>query len=514
MLTCVFAHPPSLSRELDPPLREARLRQQHEQLLLLSCLTLFLQRVIGRCGRVYWPRPPLLELIMVKWRTVGVLFAVVVFLFILFIVKRSQSQKKVDDRKSIQVSSEGEVVSKPGWTGSPCTAVPEDYQAWKTGIVTGMGSPIIKNCTKIIAGDQMESNRVQEMAQKWSEAYKDQLYSKGAYKSLLKQSQDCSWLKETLINNLYNTMLEREFPIAYVFLVYESPLQFLRLFKILYKPQNSYCIHADAKSPFREFYRNIIKCLDNVIASSKLFDVRWSVHTMMEAQVQCFSDLVDLRERQTENMKWNYVINLCSKELPLHTTKEMVQMIQSMKGTSSMVAWPIPKTEWWTIKRLRERPIPYNLTFYKSMAYNALSADFATFMVKDPQAQKVFQFFKDTDFPEEHFYPVLFHMPGAPGGYNPDISKDGYFEVGHYFWRTNQAELALPCFGITVHGICVVNHADLPRIMRETKNGAMALFHNKYFMEKNHVVMDCMEEMIVAKNKLEYKEDCPTLGRL
>ncbi len=48
--------------------------------------------------------------------------------------------------------------------------------------------------------------------------------------------------------------------------------------------------------------------------------------------------------------------------------------------------------------------------------------------------------------------------------------------------------------------------------MRETNNGDTALFQNKYFMEKNHIVMDCMEEMIVAKNKLEYKQDCQSQG--
>ena len=116
--------------------------------------------------------------------------------------------------------------------------------------------------------------------------------------------------------------------------------------------------------------------------------------------------------------------------------------------------------------------------------------------------------FRGTDHPDEHFYPTLFHMPGAPRGYNADIPDGKYFEVGHYFWRTKQAEIVLPCYGRTVHGICIVNHADLPRIMQETKNGSTALFHNKYFMEDNHVIMDCMEERIVAINKREYEFEC------
>ena len=408
-----------------------------------------------------------------------------------------------------ELNGVGNVVEKqPLRDQVACTLPSEGYKAWKIGLVTGLGSPIIKNCSKIISGDIAESSRAQRLQKNWMSTYKEQYYSKGADKSLLKQSSKCSWLQETMSNNLYNTNLEIDFPLAYIFLVYESPLQFLRLFKILYKPQNTYCIHVDVKSPKREFFNNIVRCFDNVIMASKLTDVRWSVYTMLDAQVQCFTDLVNLREKQEEDRKWKYVINLCSKELPLHTTKEMVQMLQSMKGTSSIVAWPIPKKEWWTIRRLREQPIPFNLSFYKSMAYNALSAPFATFMVKDPRAQELYQFFRKTDFPEEHFYPVLFHMPDIPGGYNPQIPLEDYFEVGHYFWRTNAAEVALPCYGETVHGICIVTHSDFPRIMRETKNGKTALFQNKYFMELNHVAMDCMEEMIVTKNKRDYEIDC------
>jgi len=446
---------------------------------------------------------------MVKWKTVGIVaFGIVVVVLLVGVYKRNSSfvilaggrEKVGNDGESSREGSKARVNS--------CAAPSDGFKAWKTGLVTGLGSPVVKDCSKIVAGNREETENAKRAFKNWLSTYKDQFYSKESENYLLQQSSQCSWLKETLKDNLYNTKLERDFPIAYIFLVYQSPLQFLRLFRILYKPQNTYCIHVDAKSSYRKFYSNFARCLGNVVIASKLSNVQWSVYTMMDAQMQCFTDLVNLREKQREETKWKYVVNLCSKELPLHTTKEMVQMMQAMKGTSSIYAWPIPDSEYWTIKRLRKQPIPFNLTYYKSMAYNALSADFATFMVKDPRAQKLYKFFRNTDFPEEHIYAVLFHMPEAPGGYSPDFKPEEYFEVGHYFWRTNAAEVALPCFGETVHGICVVNHGDLPRIMRETKYGKTALFHNKYFIELDHIAMDCMEEMIIFRNKKEYEEDC------
>ena len=37
-----------------------------------------------------------------------------------------------------------------------------------------------------------------------------------------------------------------------------------------------------------------------------------------------------------------------------------------------------------------------------------------------------------------------------------------------------------------------------------------AMFHNKYYMERDHTVMDCIEEELVSRNKQEYEKDCIT----
>ena len=37
-------------------------------------------------------------------------------------------------------------------------------------------------------------------------------------------------------------------------------------------------------------------------------------------------------------------------------------------------------------------------------------------------------------------------------------------------------------------------------------------FHNKYFMEWDHTVMDCLEEQLVIRNKREYIKECSGSG--
>ena len=188
------------------------------------------------------------------------------------------------------------------------------------------------------------------------------------------QTKSCTWLKEYLWNNLYNSQQERNFPLAFSFIVYESPEQFLRLFKLLYRPQNTYCIHYDKKSVYKVFFRILARCLPNVIIPRNIIDVQWGEKTLLIAQMSCLSDLVSYREKQREEKRWQYVINLCGKELPLMSTRMMVEKLIYMNQTSMINSWRIDATDNSTMWRLNGKTLPYNLTYYKSMTYTALSS--------------------------------------------------------------------------------------------------------------------------------------------
>lgn len=98
-------------------------------------------------------------------------------------------------------------------------------------------------------------------------------------------------------------------------------------------------------------------------------------------------------------------------------------------------------------------------------------------------------------------------MAGVPGGFNKNLPKNYYFSVERTFW-THHKHLKdgrdYHCHGKVVHDVCIITAPDLSSVVK-SKN---SLFFNKYFMDLDHTVMGCMEERIVASNKLEYQTEC------
>ena len=65
------------------------------------------------------------------------------------------------------------------------------------------------------------------------------------------------------------------------------------------------------------------------------------------------------------------------------------------------------------------------------------------------------------------------------------------------------------CSGSNVHSVCIVSSGDLHRLKYNTDPDDVIppLFHNKYSMAEDHTVMDCMEELLVERNKQDYMRD-------
>ena len=151
-------------------------------------------------------------------------------------------------------------------------------------------------------------------------------------------------------------------------------------------------------------------------------------------------------------------------------------------------------------------PVPYGIKFYKSMTYIAASRPFVSFLLTNKKAIALRKYLNDAKSSEEHFYSTLYKLPGVPGG--PPKNGTVIPIVDAYQWMHRNIPQEF-CKGRIVHYICILSIGDLPMVYSKGVNAQQPnFFFNKYFMEWDHVVMDCMEQRLVEQNLLEYKDDC------
>jgi Core-2/I-Branching enzyme len=68
---------------------------------------------------------------------------------------------------------------------------------------------------------------------------------------------------------------DADFPIAFNILIHWQLQQFERLLRAIYRPQNTYCIHIDAKTSY-SFHATVLaiaRCFDNVFVASKRYHI-------------------------------------------------------------------------------------------------------------------------------------------------------------------------------------------------------------------------------------------------
>ena len=244
------------------------------------------------------------------------------------------------------------------------------FNSWENGLVTLLQPKIKASCEALRKGDERELIAVKKQLQSWVSAESDE--------GLLERLNNCSHIVDEYSNNFYVSLEEEKFPVAYILVVYTNVQQVLRLLKVIYRPHNLYCIHPDAKQEpkFIRAFQAISRCLDNVFVASKLEKVYYAHHSIMDAQLNCMQDLMRFKPS-----RWRYAINLCGRELPLKTNREIVQSLIKLNGSSATNSGEVPPN----MARLNFRsvlfngtekklgPVLYGLQFYKSISYMALT---------------------------------------------------------------------------------------------------------------------------------------------
>jgi len=403
------------------------------------------------------------------------------------------------------------------------------FKSWRQGVVTEMKPVIRRNCGKIAENDKEEIDRVTHYLKDWKNEESDAQF-------VLRMS-NCSYVMEEFSNNFYVSPEERNFPLAFIFVVYTNVRQVVRLLKAIYRPHNLYCIHPDVRQgdDFARIFHQISKCLDNVFVASKLEKVYYMHHSILDAQLNCVQDLL-----KYDQSRWRYAINLVGRELPLQTNRNIVKLLKRASNVSIVDSHPIEDLFFnerfqfkWTVNtatgsvhstRQKLSAIPHAIKIYKGSTHFALTWQFAHFLLTNQKSIDFRQYLNDVWIPEEEFYASLYYISEAEkhGGYSRNVTLPiSYLEVSIWLPQTNPlhtkkkrkrrmvSTVAL-CSGLNVHAVCVVATGDLSRVYKigVSQN---RFFFNKYFMEFDHIIMDCMEERLVQQNELEYAQDVECL---
>ena len=148
-------------------------------------------------------------------------------------------------------------------------------------------------------------------------------------------TRDCSsFVEKRRYITHHLTEEERNFPIAYSMLVYTNVEQAERLLRAIYRPQNTYCIHVDAKTDDNIFnaLSHIGQCFDNVFVLNERINVTWGQMSVLEPELLCMATL------WKKNKLWKYFINLTGQEFPLKTNYELVKILTAYNGSNDVEA--------------------------------------------------------------------------------------------------------------------------------------------------------------------------------
>ena len=408
----------------------------------------------------------------------------------------------------------------------------QEFTSYKT--LSRVADQSRPDCCRLIAGDHCEIKRVTQV-ERWPRKNKDFQLKLGS----------CKEIKQELFGNYYTSDKELKFPLAFAIVCHRDSQQIFRLLKTIYRPHNIYCVHYDRKAgkAFQRLFLQVSECIGNIVIASKIEDVVWGHPSLLNAQLNCMSDLLQYRSK----VQWRYVINLNGMELPLRTNYELVTMLETQKGYSVIKSYPL--LEKLDIERFTYRvtrinrphpfvmlsnqrlgPVPFELTVYKSRCFNALSTEFVQFLVQNETARVFHRYLQDVYSAEEYYYATMYNMRGAPGakpcdGYSPP------FEVSLMRWlKEVRGTWYDYCNGTLHHSMCIFGAGDLHSIFElylearlpdqspqtasfwyglpeEIETVALPVFLNKYSAKEDHIVMDCMEERLVRQNMLEYYYD-------
>jgi hypothetical protein len=337
---------------------------------------------------------------------------------------------------------------------------------------------------------------------------------------------NCTETYQDFVNYHYVSMTEKDFPISYEMLIYyKKPRtqQYIRLLKNLYRPHNYYCIHVDQKSPpsWTNLMRKFSSCFPNVIVTRKQIHINYGSVSILHAHLECFKELM---------LKWNnwkYVISLHGTELPLMTNREIINILKEMNGFNIITKGKsfsiLPKGEqnWLKYKakfnnghiglsdvHLGEVPYGLNITKSPYAVHSAFSYKFVQFILSNEKAIALREYLENVRSAEEFFFCTMNSLPEAPGGLHnrsrmlPSGIKIPTVSARDWMFKNDNPSICKR--RKIVHFFCIASSSDLPRIVDKSRKKEW-MFYNKYLIDYDDIVMDCIERELLSRNSIDNK---------
>ncbi len=336
--------------------------------------------------------------------------------------------------------------------------------------------------------------------------------------------RNCTKTYNDFSNRFYLSDVEKNFPIAFEMLTHYRPLdiqQTIRLLMNLYRPHNAYCIHIDKHSPkwWTDYFYKFTSCFPNILMADNPIEVRYATVDILNAHLRCFKTLLN------SNLEWKYVISLHGTEVPLVTNRQMVVRLKGMNGSNIVtrgVSASNPKSEVypWLHREYNPKTSNFgkkmdvlsnvNYTLFKSAASanSAISRAMVQYMLTNEIALKLPHILEKVKSAVEFYFSTVNHFKDAPGGEYTLSEKFvmPLIEQRDWIWQSKDISRGHCAAGKVRHIICIVSAYDLPRLYKASKSSKY-WFHNKYMIDFDYTVMDCMESLLVDRNIDEYKND-------
>ena len=182
--------------------------------------------------------------------------------------------------------------------------------------------------------------------------------------------EQCEIYRSERFNETFHkqdTDINRAFPLAFTILLYNNIEQFERFLRIIYRPQNFYCIHIDRDSSSKIFEaaKSIIQCFDNVFIVSKRERVFYATFSRLQADFNCINDLL-------KYPSWKYLLNAANTELPLKTNSELVKILSIYRGFNDIKGeWKLKNIErthyvWKMAEKNKTNDTVHNILLYET----------------------------------------------------------------------------------------------------------------------------------------------------